>query len=137
VTHPFHPLHGREFTLLAHRHSGGEDGAVFIEDRGPLVSLLAQLTGLAPPDPFVIVAVVGSAVRVADLLEQACLLERLRRAGGPTGRRRESRCGPGVPGILPPLSGRFCQKRVCALRSDDTDARKATVARFGRSDEWR
>ena len=24
----------------------------------------------------------------------------------------------------------------CARRSDDTDARKATVRRFGRSDEW-
>jgi hypothetical protein len=25
----------------------------------------------------------------------------------------------------------------CALRSDDTDARKTDVARFGRSHEWR
>jgi Family of unknown function (DUF5372) len=49
-----------------------------------LVSLPAQWTSLAPPDPFVIVAVVHSAFRVADLLELVRLLERLRRADGPT-----------------------------------------------------
>ena len=48
------------------------------------MSLPAQWTGLAPPDPFVIVAVVGSAFGVADLRERARLLERLRRADGPT-----------------------------------------------------
>jgi hypothetical protein len=84
VTHPFHPLDGREFTLLAHRHNRGEDRASFIDDRGEFVSLPAQWTGLTPPDPFVIVAVVGSAFRVADLLERARLLERPRRADGPT-----------------------------------------------------
>jgi hypothetical protein len=46
------------------------------------VSPPAQWTSLAPPDPFV--AVVRSAFRVADLLELARLLERLRRADGPT-----------------------------------------------------
>jgi hypothetical protein len=84
VIHPFHPLHGREFNLLAHRHHWSEDRAFFIDDRGQLVSLPTQWTGLAPPDPFVIVAVVRSASRVADLLERARLLERPRRADGPT-----------------------------------------------------
>jgi hypothetical protein len=41
------------------------------------VSLPARWTGLAPPDPFVIVAVVRAAVPVADRLEPARLLERL------------------------------------------------------------
>jgi hypothetical protein len=80
VAHPVPPLPGREFVLLAHRHNRGEDRAFFIEDRHPFVSLPAQWTGLAPPDPFVIVAVVCAAVAVADLLELARLLERLRRA---------------------------------------------------------
>jgi hypothetical protein len=77
-------LHGRELTLLAHRHNRGEGRAFFIEDRGQLVSLPTQWTGLAPPDPFVIVAVVRSAFRVADLRERARVLERPRRADGPT-----------------------------------------------------
>jgi hypothetical protein len=29
------------------------------------------------------------------------------------------------------------RQRRCALRSDDTEARKTAVARFGRSHEWR
>ena len=82
MTHPFHPLHGREFTLLAHQRNRDEACAFLIDDRGQLVSLPAQWTSLAPPDPFV--AVVRSAFRVADLLELACLIEQLRRADGPT-----------------------------------------------------
>jgi hypothetical protein len=81
---PFHPRHGGEFNLLAHRHHGSEDRAFLIEDRDQLVSRPARWTGLAAPDPFMIVAVVRSASRVADLLELARLLERSRRAGGPT-----------------------------------------------------
>ena len=84
MTHPFHPLHGREFTLLAHRQNWGEDRAFFIDDRGQSVSLPVQWTGRAPPDPSVIVAAGRSASRVADLLELARLLERPRRADGPT-----------------------------------------------------
>jgi hypothetical protein len=84
VTHPFHPLRGREFTLLAHRNNWGEDRVFFVDDRGQLVSLPAQWTSLAPPDPFVILAAGRSAFRVTDLLELAHLIERLRRADGPT-----------------------------------------------------
>ena len=84
MTHPFHPLHGREFTLLAHRQNWGEDRVFFVDDQGQLVSLPARWTGLAPPDPSKVVAVVRSASRVADLVELARLLERPRRADGPT-----------------------------------------------------
>jgi hypothetical protein len=48
------------------------------------VTLPARWTGLAPPDLFVIEAVVRSAFGAADLLELARLLERPRRADGPT-----------------------------------------------------
>jgi hypothetical protein len=84
VTHPFHPLHGREFTLLAHRHNRGEDRAFFIDDRGQLVSVPAQWTGLAPPDPSVILAAGGCAFGVADLLELALLIGQVGRADVPT-----------------------------------------------------
>jgi hypothetical protein len=80
----FHPLHGREFILLAHRHNGREDRASFIDDRGQLVSLPARWTDLPPPDPSMVVATGRSAFRTADLREQAHLLKGPRRAGGPT-----------------------------------------------------
>jgi hypothetical protein len=48
------------------------------------VSLSAQGTSLAPPDPFLIMAAGRSAFRVADLLELAHLIEQLRWADAPT-----------------------------------------------------
>jgi hypothetical protein len=84
VTDPFPPLHGREFTLIAHRQNWGEDRVFFVDDHGQLVPLPAPWTGPAPPDPCVIVARFRSAFGVADLRERARLLERPRRADGPT-----------------------------------------------------
>jgi hypothetical protein len=48
------------------------------------VSLPAQWASLAPPDAFLILAVIRSAFRVADLLERARLIEQLQRADVPT-----------------------------------------------------
>jgi hypothetical protein len=81
---PFHPLHEREFILLAHRRNGREDRASFIDDRGQLVSLPGRWTGLPPPDPSMVVAAGRSAFRTADLRDRARLLKEPRRAGGPT-----------------------------------------------------
>jgi hypothetical protein len=42
VTHPFHPLHGREFILVAFRHNWSQSRVYFYGDRGKLTSLPAE-----------------------------------------------------------------------------------------------
>ena len=83
VTHPFHPLCGREFTLVTYRHNWGENRVYFYNDEGRLVSLPASWTSVFPPDPLVVLAAGRSAFRVTDLLELAQLLNRLRQEVSP------------------------------------------------------
>jgi Family of unknown function (DUF5372) len=83
VTHPFHPLRGREFTLVTYR--GGWDGyrVFFHGDAGQLVSMPAQWTSLLPVDPFVSISAGRSPFRVRDLLELSQLIIRIRQATAP------------------------------------------------------
>ena len=41
VTHPFHPLYGRDFEFVAHRHNWGEDRVDLHDENGELFSLPA------------------------------------------------------------------------------------------------
>ncbi len=81
VTHPFHPLHGREFRLATYRHNWSESRVYYHDPRGKLTSLPAEWTDIAPPDPFVVISAGRSAFRAADLLDLAAFLEQLP-AGG-------------------------------------------------------
>src|SRR5213076_344541 len=81
VTHPFHPLLGREFTLVTYRHNWGENRVYFHDDEGRLVSLPAAWTSVFSPDPFVVISAGRSAFRVPDLLELAQLLAKLQEGG--------------------------------------------------------
>jgi hypothetical protein len=56
VTHPFHPLYGRDFEFVAHRHNWGEDRVHLHDENGQLFSLPAGWTDVAAPDRFVVVA---------------------------------------------------------------------------------
>ena len=76
MTHPFHPLAGREFDLVARRHSWASDRVFFFDDDGGYRSLPAAWTNVIPDDPFVVMAAGRCAFRVADLLALATLLER-------------------------------------------------------------
>jgi len=68
VTHPFHPLLGREFELLEYSRWGGE-ARVFYRDGGEQTrSLPASWTSAAADDPFVGIAAGRSPLRVVDLL---------------------------------------------------------------------
>jgi hypothetical protein len=82
VTHPFHPLSGREFDLAFRRKAWGEDRVFFFDVDGMVRGLPAGWTDAGPADPFVVVAAGRSPLRVAELLELARLLERLRRDEG-------------------------------------------------------
>jgi hypothetical protein len=78
VTHPFHPLFGRQFAFVVRRRNWGED-RVFVHDEcGELVSLPTGWTDMAEVDPFVVMAAGRSPFRVADLLDLADLADRLR-----------------------------------------------------------
>ena len=78
VTHPFHPLRGREFTLVTYRRNWGEHRVYFHDDTGRLVSLPAQWTSVFPADPFVVVSAGRAPFRVHDLLELSHLIARIR-----------------------------------------------------------
>jgi hypothetical protein len=79
VTHPFHPLCGREFSLVTYRRNWGENRVYFHDEHGRLTSLPAEWTSLAPPDPFVAVSGGRSLFRFQDLVDLAAMLRELRR----------------------------------------------------------
>jgi Family of unknown function (DUF5372) len=81
VTHPFHPLFGREFVLVVHKNNWAEDRVFFFADDGQMTSLPARWTDVGPPDPFVVLAAGRSAFRFADLVALADLLDGLRGSG--------------------------------------------------------
>jgi len=78
VTHPFHPLHGREFELIEYRQAWGEKRVYFLDSSGQMQRLPASWTDVAGEDPFVAVAAGRSPLRLEDLLQLVDLLDRLR-----------------------------------------------------------
>jgi Family of unknown function (DUF5372) len=84
VTHPFHPLFGRELEFVKHRRSWRLDRVHFLDESGQLGCLPVEWTDLAPVDVFVAAAEGRSAFRTCDLLELADRLEQIR-SGGPAG----------------------------------------------------
>jgi hypothetical protein len=87
VTHPFHPLKGREFALVTYRHNWGEDRVYFHDDRGNLTALPASWTSVAPKGPFREVAAGRCLLRFVDLIELLALAGQIREKEGGT-------CGP-------------------------------------------
>ena len=77
VTHPFHPLYGQQFEILAYRHNWGEYRVTFYDTPEHVRALPAAWTSLAPPDPSVVLAAGQAAFRATDLLQLAELLQRL------------------------------------------------------------
>jgi Family of unknown function (DUF5372) len=57
VTHPFHPLSGRDFEFVVYRQNWGEDRVHLRDESGQLFSMPAGWTDVAAPDPFVVIAV--------------------------------------------------------------------------------
>jgi hypothetical protein len=93
VTHPFHPLAGREFDLVVRKHNWAEDRVFFFAEDGQLRSIPAGFTDVDPPDPFVAISAGRSIFRVEDLLGLAGLLDGLR---SPKRRRRVKRNTPSM-----------------------------------------
>jgi hypothetical protein len=77
VTHPFHPLKGRQFELLSYRHAWSEHRVSFYDEGGQVRSLPAEWTSVVGTDPVVAIGAGRACFRVADLLALVSLLHRL------------------------------------------------------------
>lgn len=78
VTHPFHPLFGREFAFLTYRKNWGEDRVYIHNDAGRLMSLPARWTDFLPADSFEALSAGRAHFRPADLVALAELIGGLR-----------------------------------------------------------
>ena len=99
MTHPFHPLHGREFPLVEIKPTMGVERVHYTGDDGVVRSIRRAWTSVACEDSFVRVGSGRSAFRVSDLLALASLLAGL---DGDDGAGKEAEGGAGtVKGIFP------------------------------------
>jgi len=78
VTHRFHPLFGRDFEFVVHRHNWAEDRVLCRAEDGGLFSLPAAWTDVVGEDPFVAVAAGRCPFSVGGLLGLAVVIDRLR-----------------------------------------------------------
>lgn len=83
MTHPLHPLSGREFTLVTYRHTWREQRVYFHDDHGQLTSIPTAWTSLMPLDPVVVLGAGRSAFRLQDLLELADFIAKLKQESKP------------------------------------------------------
>ena len=77
MTHPFHPLSGRQFRLVEVTTMLGVGLIHYRADDGALRTIRQAWTSVAVEDPFIKVAAGRSAFRVSDLLALAALLDSL------------------------------------------------------------
>ena len=78
MTHPFHPLSGRDFEFVEHRQNWGEDRVCLRDGDGDLFSLPAVWTDAVAPDPFTVIAAGRCPFATGDLLAVADLVDRFR-----------------------------------------------------------
>ena len=79
VTHPFHPLYGREYELFAVRQAWNEERAYYKDERDEVHALPIAWTSVQPEDPFVSAAAGRCPVRLVDLQQIAELIARMKR----------------------------------------------------------
>jgi len=78
ITHPFHPLRGREFPLLDERRNRHGDRVWFQADDGVLRTVPREWTSLATRDPFEVIAAGRAWFRPDDLARLVALVSALR-----------------------------------------------------------
>jgi len=78
VTHPFHPLAGRDFEFVVCRQNWGEDRVHLHDENGRLFSLPAGWTDAVASDPCVVIAAGRCPFTTAGLLALADLADRVR-----------------------------------------------------------
>ncbi|QCX82539.1 hypothetical protein C9F11_46270 (plasmid) [Streptomyces sp. YIM 121038] len=81
MTHPFHPLFGREFAFVDRRVAWDADRVAVRGEDGVVMSLPAAWTDIDLVDPVVVIAAGRCPLRLVDLLAVGDLVDALR-AGG-------------------------------------------------------
>ncbi len=56
ITHPFHPLHGKTYSLVTYKHDWGLDRIYYHDETGRLRSVPARWTNVFDEDPFVAIS---------------------------------------------------------------------------------
>lgn len=79
VTHPFHPLSGQSCACVGERYNRYGTRLLLQGDDGSIHSIPPHWTDLVDPDPEVIFGRGRALFRVADLVDLAGLVARLRR----------------------------------------------------------
>lgn len=77
VTHPFHPLSGKQFVCVGERYNIQGKRLLLQVDEVTICSVLPQWTDVAAPDPEIIIGNHRALFRVADLLDLARLVDQL------------------------------------------------------------
>jgi uncharacterized protein DUF5372 len=79
VTHPFHPLSGKQLACVGERYNRYGRRLLLRVDEVTVCSIPPQWTDLVAPDPEIVIGEQRALFRVADLLELAQLVEQLGR----------------------------------------------------------
>lgn len=82
ITHPFHPLRGRDFTLESVVGQRGEERIILSDPNGYPIGIPIRYTDIIPPDPYVIIGHSRSLFRVPDLVELIQLVKALKKTRG-------------------------------------------------------
>jgi hypothetical protein len=77
VTHPFHPLSGRQLVCLGERYNRYGTRLLLRVDDDHVCSVPRQWTDVVAPDPEAVIGGGHGVLRVADLLELAGLVSHL------------------------------------------------------------
>jgi hypothetical protein len=77
ITHPFHPLSGKQFFLVCKKHNRHGDRIWYESDGGRVESIPAAWTSHATPEPFNVVAGGKAYFRTTDLIALAKLIDHL------------------------------------------------------------
>ncbi len=77
MTHPFHPLSGRQLLRVGERYNRYGMTLLLETDDGAVCTVRPQWTDVVAPDPEIVLGGQRALFRVADLLELARLVDRL------------------------------------------------------------
>lgn len=78
VTHPFHPLGGQQLPCVGERYNRYGMTLLLKADNGAICAVRPQWIDVVALDPEIVLGGRRALFRVTDLLELACLVDRLR-----------------------------------------------------------